>query len=351
MAWGKFGVRKEWDTTQLELGRTTKSQELVQPQETECFDENGIQSLGPPSSFLPRRCFAVALCRGAVASRALHLVPEDCHTEMARHLMSIHLNLAQACLQLKVDQENAKAFYRRGLAQEALGRTQGAANDLQRAVRIEPRNAEVRKKYEELKKLLADVQKKKDEEEGPVVHDLQSLPRAWLEVAIGEQEPKRLVFVLYADSVPKTAENFRQLCTGEREGVTARGKKFHYKGSILHRMIPGLMIQGGDFENANGTGGESIYGRRFPDENFRESVARRGLLCMANDGPNTNGSNFFISFEAAEHLERKHVVFGELFSGMDLLAELEKLETNEERRPLVDCVIVDCGAQGAATPA
>ncbi|CAK9067137.1 unnamed protein product, partial [Durusdinium trenchii] len=207
---------------------------------------------------------------------ALHLVPEDCHTEMARHLMSIHLNLAQACLQLKVDQENAKAFYRRGLAQEALGRTQGAANDLQRAVRIEPRNAEVRKKYEELKKLLADVQKKKDEEEGPVVHDLQSLPRAWLEVAIGEQEPKRLVFVLYADSVPKTAENFRQLCTGEREGVTARGKKFHYKGSILHRMIPGLMIQGGDFENANGTGGESIYGRRFPDENFRESVARRG---------------------------------------------------------------------------
>eukprot|EP00913_Durusdinium_trenchii_P020724 g19464.t1 len=236
------------------------------------------------------------ICFLPCPAQALHLVPEDCHTEMARHLMSIHLNLAQACLQLKayepvvfhttqalkVDQENAKAFYRRGLAQEALGRTQGAANDLQRAVRTEPRNAEVRKKCAHaprsgdrapfspdaswakpvapfsMSTLVQSIPGKphaslKPQEEGPVVHDLQSLPRAWLEVAIGEQEPKRLVFVLYADSVPKTAENFRQLCTGEREGVTARGKKFHYKGSILHRMIPGLMIQGGDFENANGT--------------------------------------------------------------------------------------------------
>eukprot|EP00434_Breviolum_minutum_P015875 symbB.v1.2.013989.t1/scaffold1008.1/size148887/1 len=237
---------------------------------------------------------------------------------MARHLMSLHLNLAQACLQLKayepvifhctqalkVDQENAKAFYRRGLAQDALGKTQAAAYDLQRAVRIEPRNVEIRKKYEELKKILAEIEKKKDEEEGPVEHDLQSLPRAWLEIAIGSAEPRRMVFALYSDSVPKTAENFRQLCTGEHEGVTARGKAFHYKGSLLHRMIPGLMIQGGDFENANGTGGESIYARRFADENFREKVNRRGLLCMANDGPNTNGSNFFVSFEAQEHLDR-----------------------------------------------
>mmetsp|Transcript_11561 Transcript_11561/g.24021 ORF Transcript_11561/g.24021 Transcript_11561/m.24021 type:complete len:119 (+) Transcript_11561:3-359(+) len=115
-------------------------------------------------------------------------------------------------------------------------------------------------------------------------------------------------------------------------------------------MIPGLMIQGGDFENANGTGGESIYSRRFEDENFREKIARRGLLCMANDGPNTNGSNFFVSFDAQDHLDRKHVVFGEVFSGMDLLADLEKLETNEECRPLVDCVVVDCGADLAKGP-
>merc|ERR1712107_55824 len=110
---------------------------------------------------------------------------------------------------------------------------------------------------------------------------------------------------------------------GEHSGATSRGKPFHYKGSLLHRMIPGLMIQGGDFENANGTGGESIHGRRFPDEGFRDKVDRRGLLCMANDGPNTNGSNFFISFDAAEHLDRKHVVFGEVFGGLELLDELE----------------------------
>jgi len=294
----------------------------------------------------------------AAWQEALQLIPADCQVPMARHLMSLHLNLAQACLQLKayepvifhctqalkVDQENAKAFYRRGLAQDALGKTQAAAYDLQRAVRIEPRNVEIRKKYEELKKILAEIEKKKDEEEGPVEHDLQSLPRAWIEIAIGSAEPRRMVFVLYSDSVPKTAENFRQLCTGEHEGVTARGKAFHYKGSLLHRMIPGLMVQGGDFENANGTGGESIYARRFADENFREKVNRRGLLCMANDGPNTNGSNFFVSFEAQEHLDRKHVVFGEVFSGMDLLSDLEKLETNDECRPLVDCVVVDCGA-------
>eukprot|EP00435_Cladocopium_sp_Y103_P049626 s872_g15.t1 len=321
----------------------------------ECFNpaENCGRSLGP-LSIAARRCFAVAL----------QLIPDDCHAPMARHLMSLHLNLAQACLQLKayepvimhstqalkVDQENAKAFYRRGLAQEALGKTQAAANDLQRAVRIEPRNAEVRKKYEELKKILADIERRKDEEEGPVEHDLQFLPRAWMEIAIGSSEPRRLVFALYNDSAPKTAENFRQLCSGEHEGLTARGKPFHYKGSLLHRMIPGLMIQGGDFENANGTGGESIYSRRFEDENFREKIARRGLLCMANDGPNTNGSNFFVSFDAQDHLDRKHVVFGEVFSGMDLLADLEKLETNEECRPLVDCVVVNCGADPAKGP-
>eukprot|EP00930_Biecheleria_cincta_P063208 TRINITY_DN4870_c0_g2_i2.p1 TRINITY_DN4870_c0_g2~~TRINITY_DN4870_c0_g2_i2.p1 ORF type:complete len:340 (+),score=64.63 TRINITY_DN4870_c0_g2_i2:28-1047(+) len=288
---------------------------------------------------------------------ALRMLPEKCVGNLIRHSMSLHLNLAQVALQLKaweavighataalkVEQDNAKAYYRRGLAHEALDKIQAAASDLQRAARLEPRNADIRKKYEELKKKLSDAEKQKEEEEGPVVHDLASLPRAYLEIAIGSNEPKRLVFILYTDTVPKTAENFRQLCTGEHSGTTSRGKPFHYKGSVLHRMIPGLMIQGGDFENANGTGGESIYGRRFPDEGFRDTVTRRGLLCMANDGPNTNGSNFFISFDAAEHLDRKHVVFGEVFGGLDLLDELEKLETNEQCRPLIDCVITDCG--------
>ncbi|CAE7632617.1 cyp5 [Symbiodinium pilosum] len=203
----------------------------------ECFSpqEGSWMSMGRLTT--SRRCFAAAL----------QLLPETCHGQMIRHCMSLHLNLAQACVQLKayeatvhhatralkVDQENAKAYFRRGLAQEALGKTQAAAGDLQRAARIEPRNVDVRKKYEELKKALQELEKKQEEEEGPPNHDISSLPRAWLEIAIGDAPPKRMVFVLYADTVPKTAENFRRLCTGEHPGTTARGKPFHYKGSIL----------------------------------------------------------------------------------------------------------------------
>merc|ERR1712135_163483 len=113
-------------------------------------------------------------------------------------------------------------------------------------------------------------------------HDLSSLPRAFISVQIGDAAPAKLVFTLYTDSAPRTADNFRQLCTGEHNGVTARGKPFHFKGSVLHRMVPGLMVQGGDFENANGTGGESIYGRRFEDELLLEKHTRRGLLAIAN---------------------------------------------------------------------
>merc|ERR1712113_1330861 len=162
-------------------------------------------------------------------------------------------------------------------------------------------------------------------------------------VAIGDAEPALMVFALYTDTVPKTAENFRQLCTGEHEGLTARNKPFTFKGSILHRMIAGLMVQGGDFENANGTGGESIYGRRFDDETFADKPTRRGLLAMANDGPKTNGSNFFVTFAAAEHLAKRHVIFGELVEGWDFLDVLEKLPTDAQCRPLTDCVITDCG--------
>merc|ERR1712061_258566 len=177
--------------------------------------------------------------------------------------------------------------------------------------------------YEEFKKKAAEAEQKEDEETPPPTHDLDSLPRVFIQVAVGDEAPRRMVFALYRDTAPKTVENFRQLCTGEHAGTTARGKRFHYKGSVLHRMIPGLMVQGGDFENSNGTGGESIYGRRFQDEAFRDKHTRRGLVAMANDGPNTNGSNFFVTFAAAEHLDRRHVIFGEVPSGAELLDELE----------------------------
>merc|ERR1711971_218083 len=162
-------------------------------------------------------------------------------------------------------------------------------------------NAEIRRKYEEFKVKAQEAEAMGDDD-APPVHDLSRLPRVFIDVAIGSQSPQRLVFALYTDTVPKTCENFRQLCSGEHKDYTARGNKFHYVGTFLHRMIPGLMVQGGDFDNSNGTGGESIYGRRFPDEAFRDQHTRRGLLAMANDGPNTNGSNFFISFAEAEHL-------------------------------------------------
>merc|ERR1719382_175565 len=188
-----------------------------------------------------------------------------------------------------------------------------------------------------------EVEEKEEAEKAPPEHDLAVLPRVFLDVAVGAEPPARMVFGLYTDTVPKTAENFRQLCTGEHAGLTRRGKPFHYKGCLLHRMIPGLMVQGGDCENTNGTGGESIYGRRFKDEAFVDKHTRRGLLAMANDGPNTNGSNFFVSFAAAEHLDKHHVIFGELVEGWEVLDTLEKIETNPESRPLKDCVITDCG--------
>ncbi len=114
-------------------------------------------------------------------------------------------------------------------------------------------------------------------------------PRVFLDIAIGEKEPQRLVIELYKNHVPETAENFRCLCTGEK-GMANCGKPLHYKGSISHRVIKDFMIQMGDFQNSNGTGGESIYGNKFQDENFKLKHLGLGYLSMANSGPNTNGS-------------------------------------------------------------
>lgn len=294
----------------------------------------------------------------AAWNKALEEMPKITDGGLNRLKVSLHLNLAMVGLQLKEyddvithatdvltrDEMSSKAFYRRGLANGALGKTNAAVADFLKAGRLEPRNADIRKKYEEFKKLAADAEAQDDADNPPPVHDVSTLPRAWMEVAVGDQPPARLVFALYKDSAPKTVENFRQLCTGEHTGNTDGGKPFHYKGSILHRILPGLMVQGGDFENANGTGGESIYGRRFEDETFADRPTRRGLLAMANDGPKTNGSQFFVTFAEAEHLTKKHVIFGELVAGLELLTALEHLETDAECRPLVDCQIVDCGA-------
>jgi len=142
-------------------------------------------------------------------------------------------------------------------------------------------------------------------------------PRVALEVRIGEEAAGTVVLELFKDVTPKTAENFRALCTGEK------GEGMSYAGSPFHRIIPGFMIQGGDFTRGNGTGGKSIYGDRFPDENFEIKHTEAGLLSMANAGPNTNGSQFFITLAPAPWLDGKHVVFGKVVEGMDVVRAME----------------------------
>jgi len=136
----------------------------------------------------------------------------------------------------------------------------------------------------------------------------------------------RIVFELYNDECPKTAENFRVLCVGNTKNEN--GVALTYKGCPFHRVIPNFMAQGGDFTNQNGTGGLSIYGEKFEDENFKFKHDRAGLLSMANAGPGTNGSQFFILFEKAPHLDGKHVVYGEVKKGMGLVRHLETLGTS-----------------------
>ena len=165
--------------------------------------------------------------------------------------------------------------------------------------------------------------------------------KVFFDVMIGDAKAGRIVMGLFGEDVPKTAENFRCLCTGEK-GKGRSGKELHYKGSIFHRCIPGFMIQGGDFTMGNGRGGESIYGAKFADENFKLIHDTPGLLSMANAGPNTNGSQFFITTARTNWLDGKHVVFGRVIEGMDVVKAIEKTGSQSGRTSQT-ITIVDCG--------
>merc|ERR1711865_314064 len=161
-----------------------------------------------------------------------------------------------------------------------------------------------------------------------------SLPVVYFDMSVGEKPVGRLLMELRSDAAPKTTENFRQLCTGEAG--------FTYKGSIFHRVIPQFMCQAGDFTNHNGTGGRSIYGENFEDENFDLKHTDKGTLSMANGGPNTNGSQFFICTVPTPWLDGKHVVFGRVVEGMEVLAEIERHGSRSGETDL-RVEIQDCG--------
>jgi peptidylprolyl isomerase len=166
-------------------------------------------------------------------------------------------------------------------------------------------------------------------------------PRVFFKLSANGSPLGELVFELRSDVAPKTAENFRQLCVGQSAKAPS-GQSLSYKGSSFHRIIPSFMCQGGDFTQGNGTGGWSIYGARFNDENFTLKHNTPGLLSMANAGPNTNGSQFFITTVPCPWLDGKHTVFGKLIQGQDVLKTLESFGS-QSGKPKAKVTIDDCG--------
>lgn len=255
---------------------------------------------------------------------------------------------------LDLDPRNTKVLYRRGLAFLASASLIEAKADFLQASRLAPQHGETRAKLDECKKRLArcefDARQSfgnvfgKAIEQVVVVRDLSFVRRCWLDIRIGRGEKQRLWLSLYDDNVPLTAGSFRALCSG-MFGIGQCGLNLCYRMTPIHKIVKGSVIEAGDVHRFDGTGGESIYGPKFPDESFANHHHKRGLLSMVNVGPDTNNSKFFITMRSLSNFNGKNVVFGEVVSGMDVLDEVENVETEANDKPKVPVTIVDCGVE------
>jgi peptidylprolyl isomerase len=258
---------------------------------------------------------------------------------------------------LKTEPNNFKALLRRGTAYSAYGFLSEAKTDLSKCREQKDQDQTAVNKQVKLlhERTAAAVQKEKAQYSGifnsnkvslyddkprnhAVPHDKHTVTkRTFMNFRIGDAPAERVEFELFFDTTPKTAQNFLSLCTGEK---STPEKPLHYKGNKFHRIIKDFMCQGGDLD---GNGGESIYGARFDDEDFSSKHSEPFLLSMANAGPNTNGSQFFITTVKTPHLDGKHVVFGRVISGQDVVKKMENVNTDKNSKPTVDVVIEDCG--------
>jgi peptidylprolyl isomerase len=264
---------------------------------------------------------------------------------------------------LKKDPKNIKALVRRSAAYSSCGMLPEAKKDIVLASQLEPKNPAVIKEYKQVSQALVDAREQEKQKFGGIFasnnkvslyedkkmppkllahdkHDAAVCPKVFMDIEIGGEDAGRIEFELFADTVPRTAENFRALCTGEKSKPDA---PLTYKGSAFHRVIKGFMAQGGDFTRGDGTGGVSIYGEKFADENFASKHTEPYLLSMANAGPNTNGSQFFITFAKTPHLDGKHVVFGRVLAGKHVVDKMESLPVGDNDRPSKAVLVKDCG--------